>query len=340
MLQERAKSSYSIKRIFTKLVVLALAVIVFTSCAEKQNPKQNIVFIFTDDHASQAISAYGGRLADIAPTPNIDRLANEGMRFDKCYVTNSICAPSRATILTGKYSHINGVKDNITEFDGSQQTFPKLLQKSGYQTAIIGKWHLKTDPTGFDYWNILPGQGEYYNPNFNEMGNKKRIEGYVTDLITDIATEWLDNRDKEKPFCIMIQQKAPHRSWMPGPKYLNLFDDVEIPLPDNYFDNYENRGSSAKNQEMEINNHMAWGHDLKIPQRMIDELGGNFNEWSKGVWKDNNERFTKEQKKAWDIAYNSKNEKFFKSRLKGKELAKCSPKQNLSDLSGRRMPCI
>ncbi len=315
------------------LAIAVCTVFLLNSC--KNNPKPsiqpNIVFIFSDDHATQAISAYGGRLANVAPTPNIDRLANEGMRFDKCYVTNSICAPSRATILTGKHSHINGVIDNVTEFDGSQQTFPKLLQQAGYQTALVGKWHLKSDPTGFDYWNILPGQGQYYNPEFIEIGNEKRIEGYVTDVTTDIALEWMEKRDKEKPFCLMIQQKAPHRNWMPGPEKLTLFDEVDIPMPDNFFDNYENRSSAASTQEMEIDKFMWWGHDFKLPQWMIDELGGNFDEWAKEAWKNDNARFSAEQKAIWDSAYNPKNERFFKSHLEGKELAKWKYQRYIKD---------
>lgn len=172
--------------------------------------RPNIVFVFSDDHATQAISAYGGRLAKVAPTPNLDRIAEQGMRFDRCMVTNSICGPSRATILTGKYSHKNGFYTNEnTVFDGSQQTFPKLLKKAGYQTAIIGKWHLGGTPTGFDHWEILPGQGSYYNPDFITKEGKHRETGYVTDIVTDKAKAWLEQRDKDKPFILMVQHKAP-----------------------------------------------------------------------------------------------------------------------------------
>jgi len=309
-----------IRKVGAGSVVLALSVAFIASCVDRQKP--NIIFILSDDHAVQAISSYGGRLADVAQTPHIDRMANEGIRFDKCYATNSICAPSRATILTGKYSHLNGVIDNVTEFDGNQQTFPKLLQQAGYQTALVGKWHLKSEPTGFDYWNVLPGQGDYYNPDFIEMGNKKKMEGYVTDVITDIALDWLEKRNKERPFCIMIHHKAPHSNWMPGPQHLSLFDDVEIPLPDNFFDNYENRGSAAKNQEMEIAKNMFLGYEMKLPQWMIDEMGVDNNEWATTEWEIINDEFTEEQKAAWDKAYNPKNEQFYKSRPKEKELAK------------------
>jgi arylsulfatase A-like enzyme len=170
----------------------------------------SILFMMTDDHAAHAMSCYGSR---VNKTPNLDRIAKEGMRFSNCFCTNSICAPSRAVILTGKYSHVNGVIDNAVKFDGTQQTFPKLLQQVGYETAIIGKWHLKTDPTGFDYWNILPGQGVYYNPVTIEMGERKKHQGYATDIIADQALNWLRTRKGDKPFCLLLQHKAPHRNW-------------------------------------------------------------------------------------------------------------------------------
>ena len=161
--------------------------------------KPNIVFIFSDDHAYQAIGAYGSQ---VNKTPHLDRLAREGMRFDRCLVTNSICGPARAVILTGKYSHLNGFRQNGDKFNGAQQTFPKLLQKAGYQTAVVGKWHLASDPTGFDHWFVLPGQGNYYNPDFLTPEGRQRVEGYVTDVTTDRALQWLDERDREKPFIL------------------------------------------------------------------------------------------------------------------------------------------
>src|SRR5262249_688148 len=175
--------------------------------------RPNVIFAFPDDHAAHAISAYGSK---INKTPHIDRLANEGMLFRNCSCTNSICAPSRAVILTGKHSHVNGVIDNAVTFDGSQQTFPKLLQKAGYQTAMIGKWHLKSDPTGFDHWSILYGQGTYYNPVFKTPAGDKKYTGYTTDIITDLVLDWLKNRDPNKPFMLFFQHKAPHREWEPG----------------------------------------------------------------------------------------------------------------------------
>jgi arylsulfatase A-like enzyme len=196
--------------------------------AQNANARPNIIYIMSDDHAYQAISAYGHGLNR---TPNIDKLAEQGVLFNRAFVTNSICGPSRAVMLTGKHSHINGFKDNHSTFDGGQQTVAKLLHDGGYTTAVVGKWHLISDPQGFDYWNILPGQGEYYNPDFVENGVRKKVQGYVTNLTTDFAMNWLDNRDKSKPFFLIYQQKAPHRNWMPEPKYYHLFDSTKFPLP-------------------------------------------------------------------------------------------------------------
>lgn len=223
--------------------------------------RPNIVFIMSDDHAYQAVSAYGHRLNS---TPNIDRIAKEGIQFDRCYVTNSICGPSRATLLTGKYSHKNGVPDNYTEFDGSQTTLPKLLQSAGYQTAIVGKWHLKSDPTGFDYWDVLPGQGKYYRPDFRSPAGRRAEEGYTTNIITRLATTWLEqDRQAERPFFLMIHHKAPHRPWYPAPDQLTAFGDTEFPEPRTLFDNYQGRSSAVHEAEMRIEQ-MNPSTDLKI----------------------------------------------------------------------------
>jgi len=197
----------------TRLVFLLVAL---TSFALAES-KPNILFIFSDDHALKGIGAYGGE-GDVAKTPNLDRLAKEGMLFRHCLVTNSICGPSRATVLTGKYNHINGFPDNSSFFDNTQQTYPKLLQKAGYQTCVIGKWHLESDPTGFDQWAVLPGQGSYYNPEFITAQGREEIEGYCTDIITDKALKWLkEERDRTKPFMLCYWHKAPHREWSPRP---------------------------------------------------------------------------------------------------------------------------
>ena len=225
-------------------------------------PQPNILFMMSDDHASHAISAYGSR---INKTPNIDRLAQGGMRLENCFCTNSICTPSRGAILTGQYSHVNGVFTLSDPLDGGRQNVAKLLQSAGYQTAIIGKWHLHNDPTGFDYWNILPGQGVYYDPVFIEKGEKKTHQGYCTDLIGDFTLDWLRKRDPKRPFFLMSHHKAPHREWLPAPKYKNLFDGQSIPEPDNLLDHYENRARGAANARMRVGeDHNET--DLKVPR--------------------------------------------------------------------------
>lgn len=212
--------------------------------------RPNIVYIMSDDHAAHAISAYGSK---VNKTPNIDRIGREGMILNNCLVTNALCAPSRATILTSKYSHLNGVIDHQgPPFDGTQLTYPKVLQKAGYQTAMIGKWHLKSDPTGFDYWNILIGQGAYHNPPMIENGKRIKNTGYATDLITDYSIKFLENRDKSKPFLLVTQHKAPHRPWQPDEKHAHMYDDVTIPYPETYNDDYTSRATPAKTARMRM----------------------------------------------------------------------------------------
>lgn len=303
---------------FTLPALVFLSMITVTAA-----DRPNIVFVFSDDHATQAISAYGGRLAEIAPTPNLDRIAEQGMLFKRCMVTNSICGPSRATILTGKYSHKNGFFQNeATKFDGSQPTFPKLLQKAGYETALIGKWHLASDPTGFDHWEILPGQGSYYNPDFINAEGKYQMEGYVSEIITDKAKTWLsEQRDKEKPFILMVQHKAPHRAWDPAPKYLTAFDDVEIPEPETLFDNYSGRGTAAAEQDMSIEKTMTLGRDLKVKE--MDETG-DFVRRGYG-------RLNEEQAAQWDAAYQPKNDAFLEANLSGKDLVRWKYQRYMKD---------
>jgi arylsulfatase A-like enzyme len=229
--------------------------------AQAADGRPNILFIMSDDHAYQAISAYGSNRNQ---TPHIDRIAAEGVRFDRCYVTNSICGPSRATILTGKYSHKNGFYDNTSRFDGSQTTLPKLLQKAGYQTAIVGKWHLVSEPTGFDYWEILPGQGDYYRPTFITPAGRHAAPGYVTDVTTQKALTWLrEGRDESKPFFLMVHHKAPHRRWDPAVKYLTKFAGDEVAEPATLMDDYANRGTAARRAEMRIEQ-MDPESDLKL----------------------------------------------------------------------------
>ncbi|WP_211748852.1 sulfatase [Paenibacillus sp. Marseille-Q4541] len=226
--------------------------------------RPNIVFIMSDDHAAHAISSYGSK---INTTPNIDRIAEEGIRFDQCFCTNSICTPSRASILTGTYNHVNGVKTLSDRLDGRQLTVAKLLKEDGYQTAMIGKWHLghggESDPTGFDYWSVLPGQGDYFDPNFIEMGKNIKEEGYATDIITDKSIGWIHKRDKDKPFFLMCHHKAPHRPWIPDHKHAHMYEDIDIPEPETFHDDYSNRASAAAAAEMRIDRDLT-KTDLKM----------------------------------------------------------------------------
>ena len=300
----------SVRSWLPALAVLALHVVV-PSCwlpsALAADSRPNILFIFTDDHAAHAMSCYGSRINE---TPNLDRIAEGGMRFDRCYCTNSLCGPSRAVILTGKHSHLNGFRRNGDRFDGGQQTFPKLLRQAGYQTAIVGKWHLGTDPTGFDNWQVLIGQGPYYNPTMIENGERVKHTGYTTDIITDMALETLKNRDPDKPFLLMFQHKAPHREWQPSPKHLTLYDDVTIPEPDNLFDDYSGRGTAARTQEMTVARHMRLNQDLKLtPPRNL----------------------TQEQLRAWNAAYEPKNRAFREAKLTGKDLVRWQYQRYIKD---------
>ncbi|MEN8249793.1 MAG: sulfatase/phosphatase domain-containing protein [Bacteroidota bacterium] len=238
---------------------------------ENKPPRPNILFIMSDDHAYQAISAYDNTLLQ---TPNIDRLAEEGMLFTNACVTNSICAPSRATILTGKHSHINGKIDNRTPFDTTQVTFPQLFQQAGYQTAMYGKLHFGNNPKGVDDFMILPGQGKYINPKFITPNGDTTITGYVTDIITDLTIKWLEEkRNPEKPFLMMYLHKAPHRPWWPSPEKFKEFTKKTFPEPATLFDDYSNRGAAAKSAEMNILNHMMYGHDMKIYPETMAEMG-------------------------------------------------------------------
>jgi arylsulfatase A-like enzyme len=277
-----------------------------------------------DDHAYQAISCYDKKLIN---TPNIDKLANDGVKFVNSFVANSISAPSRACMLTGKHSHMNGHLDNRTKFDGSQQTFPKLLRNAGYQTAMIGKWHLKSTPTGFDYWEVLPGQGDYYNPDFIQMnGKKKRFEGYVTDITMDKSINWIDQRDKTKPFCMLIHQKAPHRNWMPNTKDLELFKGQKFELPETFFDQYENR-QAAKEQKLSIRDDMTFVWDLKMLSKDSKPKTGLDKHYRKGAYG----RMSAEQKKLWDKHYEPIIKEFNESKLTGKELHKWKFQRYMED---------
>ncbi|WP_235296278.1 sulfatase family protein [Portibacter marinus] len=283
-----------------------------TETAEKNKPKPNILFIMSDDHAYQAISAYED---DLLQTPNIDRIANEGMLFTNACVTNSICAPSRAVILSGKHSHLNGKIDNIFPFDTTQITFPQILQDSGYQTAMFGKLHFGNNPKGFDQFKILPGQGHYYNPDFiTKDSGRVQIQGYVTDIITDMTLDWLKNERKEDgPFLLMYLHKAPHREWLPASRHYTEFIDREFPEPETLFDDYEGRGTAAKESEMNLLQHMNWAGDSKIPPEVMDELGiPQTAKWDKQAYTNNLGRMNEVQRADWDKVYAPMIEEFRK----------------------------
>ena len=242
--------------------VALFSLLIFARAAENKSQRPNIVFIMSDDHAAHAISAYGSK---INKTPNIDRIGKEGVRFSNCFVVNSICTPSRAAILTGKYSHINGVPV-FNRFDGSQWTVAKELQKAGYHTGMVGKWHLQSDPTGFDYWNILPGQGRYHDPVFFEMGKTNKYPGgYATDLIAAFAIDFMEKRPKDQPFFLMCHHKAPHRPWEPDAKHAKLFENVEIPEPATFNDDYKNRSAAATEATMRIDRDLTPGDVKQTP---------------------------------------------------------------------------
>ncbi len=300
------------------------------SCKTETKKRPNFIVIVTDDHAKNAISAFGSKMIN---TPNIDRIAKEGIKFNNAFVTNSLCGPSRAVILTGKYSHINGFKDNQSTFDNRQMTFIKLLKEAGYYTTVVGKWHLVTEPAGFDYWNVLVDQGTYYNPDFIEMGDTTRKIGYTTDLITDEALKELDKVNDTKPFCMLLHHKAPHRNWMPNFKHFGMFDNDTIPLPDTFFDDYSSRSDAAKQQDMEIVN-MFRSDDMKLilPAGVKDPGtgGGNGIDGAK-IWADNYNRLTDEQKKLWDTYYKPISDAFYKANPQGDDLKKWMYERYMKD---------
>lgn len=289
-----------------------LSAIGLAALAAGRTERPNVLFIFTDDHAYQAISAYEHPLK-LLETPHLDRIAKEGMRFDRCLVPNSICGPSRACVLTGKYSHKNGFYNNTNNrFDGSQVTLPKLLRGAGYQTAVVGKWHLVSDPTGFDYWHILPGQGVYYNPPMIENGSRVNHSGYATDIITDLTIDWLKRRDKSKPFLMMCQHKAPHREWEPPLRHLGHDKDREYPVPDTLFDDYTGRGRAEREQDMTIAKTMT-PRDLKLttPARLTDE-----------------------QREKWNAYYEPRNRAFHEANPTGQDLVRWKYNRYLHDYLG------
>lgn len=304
-------------RVETSCNVLAgmTALVSLSACTQQKEAQKplNIVYIMTDDHTAQMMSCYDNRYIE---TPNLDRIAADGIRFTNSFVANSLSGPSRACMITGKHSCGNKFFDNETSvFDNTQQTFPKLLQQAGYQTALVGKWHLESLPTGFDYWEILPGQGQYYNPTFITQENDTvKREGYLTNLITDDAIDWMENkRDKEKPFCLLIHHKAIHRNWLPELKYLNEYEDKTFTMPDNFYDDYEGRPAAAA-QEMSIFKDMDIMYDTKMLN--MDEQSRLKNTYLSML-----NRLNPEDRKVYDDFYAPIIKEFYEKNPQGKELA-------------------
>jgi arylsulfatase A-like enzyme len=292
--------------------------------------RPNIVFIMSDDHAMQAISAYGHPVSRVAPTPNIDRIAANGVRFDNSFVTNSLCGPSRAAMLTGKFGHLNGFRQNGDIFDASQPTWPRALGEAGYQTALIGKWHLSGDPKGLnlDHWKVLDDQGEYYNPDFITAEGKVRVEGYTTDLITRYSLDWLKTkRDPDKPFLLMVHHKAPHRNWMPALRHVQTYQGKPFPVPGNYFDQYAGRAAAAR-QEMNIYRDMYEGHDLKMT-KSVGSAELRYNRWPDAF-----DRMTPEQRSRWDELHQASNDAMNAAGLDGREMALWKYQRYLEEYSG------
>ena len=294
--------------------LLALAATT-TAVAAQPARRPNIVFIFSDDHAPHAIGAYNGWLKSVNPTPNIDALAASGMLFRNSFCTNSICGPSRAVIQTGKHSHKNGFMNNGNSFDWNQQTFPKLLQQAGYTTALYGKSHLQGKPQGYDDWKVLPGQGLYYNPDLITPEGRVRVEGHCTDVVTDLAVEWLkEGRDGSKPFMLMVQHKAPHRNWMPALRHLSLYDDMQMPEPNTLFDKWHDNAPPARFQELEIDRHMHLNFDLFVD--LTPDFDGDSQEGGtdRSAWR-NMQRMSAEQLAAWRAFYGPRDEAFHQACL-------------------------
>lgn len=293
----------------------------------QEHQKPNVIYIMSDDHAVQAISAYGHPVGTVAQTPNLDRIANEGILFNGSYCGNSISGPSRATVLTGKHSHANGFKkNNGVPFNSDQITMPKILQENGYRTAMIGKWHLGSKPTGFDHWLMLNDQGQYFNPQFITENDTTIHMGYATDLITDYSINWIEEQRKtKKPFFIMIHHKAPHRSWMPAPRHYYKFENTEFPVPETLFDDYNTRTRAAKEQMMTIDKHMFLGYDLKLS----DSVGST--NWINDGMKASFGNMTAEEKKLYKASYQKTNDEFNKNKPTGKDLVKWKYQRYMRD---------
>ncbi len=305
------------------IISLAALSCVTAAYAQQQKAQQhpNIVYIMCDDHAYQCISAYGSALSKLAPTPNIDRLAERGMRFDRAFVENSLSTPSRACLMTGQYSHQNGQRQLGEGIDTTRTFFTELLQEAGYQTAVVGKWHMGCDPKGFYYYHVYNDQGQYWNPQYRGTDTNNEFvveEGYSTDLTTDHALDFIEHRDPSKPFCLLLHHKAPHRNWQANLKYLGMYDDVEFPMPENFYDDYATRGSAAHTQKMSVTRDMRWEQDFKVPE-MLD-LNNPDSQDSYNALMGEINRMTPEQRSAWGRYYFPRNRRLLEAQLKGKDL--------------------
>lgn len=303
----------------------ALSCIAVTAQAQQKaaaaTQRPNIVYIMCDDHAFQCISAYGGPISKLAPTPNIDRIAERGMRFDRAFVENSLSTPSRACLMTGLYSNQNGQCQLGEGIDTTRTFFTEQLQQAGYQTAVVGKWHMGCDPKGFDYYHIYNDQGQYYNPQYRGTDTDGKYiveEGYSTDLTTDHALSFIEHRDTNKPFCLLLHHKAPHRNWLANTKYFGMYDNVTFPLPETFYDDYETRGSAVRTQKMSVTKDMRWEQDFKVPE-MLDTA--NADSWDSYLSLMNEvNRMNPEQRIAWGKYYFPRNRRLLEARLTGKEL--------------------
>ena len=317
---------------YSLLALTAFQALPTLGYSQTQGKRPNIVYIMCDDHAMQAISAYGSAISKLAPTPNIDRLAKRGMKFNSCFVENSLSTPSRACLMTGLYSHQNGQRQLEEGIDTTRTFFSELLQKAGYETAVVGKWHMSCRPKGFDYYHILNGQGQYYNPTFastGHYGEYKQEMGYVTDLITDHAIDFLEHRDKDKPFCLLVHHKAPHRIWMPSTKYVSKYANVNFPLPKTFWDDYATRGSAAHTQKMRIDEYMELVRDLKVPE-MYDTSTVEGQDSYAGLMGEVN-RLTPKQRQALDAYYMPRNKEFLEKHPQGKELVEWKYQNDIRD---------
>ena len=303
----------------------ALSCIAATAQAQQKaaaaTQRPNIVYIMCDDHAFQCISAYGSPISKLAPTPNIDRIAERGMRFDRAFVENSLSTPSRACLMTGLYSNQNGQRQLGEGIDTTRTFFTEQLQQAGYQTAVVGKWHMGCDPKGFDYYHIYNDQGQYYNPQYRGTDTDGKYiveEGYSTDLTTDHALSFIEHRDTNKPFCLLLHHKAPHRNWLANTKYFGIYDNVTFPMPETFYDDYETRGSAVRTQKMSVTKDMRWEQDFKVPE-MLDTA--NADSWDSYLSLMNEvNRMNPEQRIAWGKYYFPRNRRLLEARLTGKEL--------------------